>query len=309
MNVGCVGGAGFIGSAFVRKMITLGADVTVYDNFSRGTPKNLPDSVKLVKADAKEGGLNLRGMDWVVDFAARVAGARDLYNDPAPLLSDNIRITDSSLRAVVDCEVPNYFFVSSSCVYDFPGAKVPHVEDDTQICDTSYGFSKVVGEQMTNWYAKQFGFSARIVRLFNVYGQNDSPLFSHVIPDFFLKAEAIKKGEATTFPILGDGSQTRDFTWMDDVIEGLVMVMMSGEHLQPYNIGTGVETSVRRLAELVCEIVGVPIPAFPSELVAKEDIQRRAADASRLRSLGWRPETDLRAGLQRMYEARTKITA
>lgn len=306
MNVAILGGAGFIGSALARRLIADDQAVTVIDNFSRGIPKNIPDSVELIKADAKQGWPSLRGFDWVYDFAARVAGARDLYNDPAPLLTDNLLITTASLRAVVDAEVPNYFFVSSSCVYDFPGAKVPHVEDDTQICDTSYGFSKVAGEQMTKWYAKQYGFTARIVRLFNVYGPNDSPLFPHVIPDFFKKAEAARNG--VPFAIMGDGLQTRDFTYMDDVVEGLLTVTDKGEHLQPYNIGTGIQTSVRRLAELVCEIVGVT-PQFINELAAKEDIQRRAADASRLRALGWAPEVSLKEGLARMYAAKKTVAA
>ncbi len=300
MNVAVVGGAGFIGSRLVKRLVEDDQQVTVFDNFSRGKPTNLPDGITLVTADAKDGGMNLRGFDWVYDFAARVAGARDLYKDPAILLSDNLRITSSVLQAVVDGQVPNYFYVSSSCVYDFPGAKVPHVEEDTNICDTSYGFSKVIGEQLTKWYARQYGFNVRIARLFNVYGPGDSFLSPHVIPEFLRKAEEARTtGE---FAILGDGTQTRDFTWMGDVIEGLLTITDRGTHLQPYNIGTGKQHSIRQLAELVCEVAGLSGIRFTMESTPppKEDIQKRAADNTKLRGLGWEPLTDLRTGITAM---------
>ena len=301
MDIAVVGGAGFVGSALTRRLLADGHGVTVFDNTSRGDKSNVPQGVSFYEADARQG-LSLRGYDWVYDLAARVAGARDLYKDPATLLSDNIAITTGVLRSVAESKVPNYFFVSSSCVYDFPGAKVPHVEEDTNICDTSYGFSKVVGEQMTKWYARQYGFNARIARLFNVYGPGDSPKSPHVIPDFLKKAEEARTtGE---FPIFGDGTQTRAFTWMDDVVDGLVKIAHFGEHLQPYNVGTAHQTSMRELAELVCEVAGVSPVRFTMEATPppKEDIQKRSADNSKLRALGWEPQTSLRQGIERMIE-------
>src|SRR4029077_6648868 len=115
VNIAVIGGAGFVGSALVRRLHPE-HKVTVFDNFSRGAHINLPVGVKVVSADAMDGIPSLHGFDWVYDFAARVYGVRDLYNDPARLLADNIRITTASLEAVVLAKVPNYFYVSSSCV-------------------------------------------------------------------------------------------------------------------------------------------------------------------------------------------------
>ena len=302
MNIAVIGGAGFVGSALVRRLIP-DHEVTVYDNFSRGVPSNLPAGVHAITADLREDWVNLSGFDLVYDLAARVAGARDLYRDPATLLSDNLRITSTVLDAVATAKIPTYFYVSSSCVYDFPGAKVPHVEEDTNICDTSYGFSKVIGEQLTKWYAVQYGFTAKMARLFNVYGPGDSLQSPHVIPEFLRKAEEAKT--SGVFPIFGSGAQTRDFTWLGDVVEGLLTIAEKGAHLQPYNVGTGRQVSISRLAEIVCEAAGVS-PKFVTEDVPPppEDIQLRASDNTKLRSLGWEPKMTLEQGIALMVKER-----
>lgn len=298
MNIAILGGSGFIGSNLVKKLKD-DHKVTVFDNFSRGTEKNLPDDVLWQKVDAKNP-IDLKGFDRVYDFAARVAGVRDLYRDPATLLADNLAITSGIMKSVVDSGVKDYFYVSSSCVYDFPGAQVPHVEEDTNICDTSYGFSKVAGEQLVRWYARQYGFTYRLVRLFNVYGPGDSPLSPHVIPEFIRKAQEAKT--TGKFSILGSGEQTRDFTWMDDVISGILTVSQKGTPGQPYNIGTNQQTSINTLAKMVCDQMGV-YPEFTHEpSAAIEDIQYRAADNTKLRGLGWLPTVTLSQGIAKLCD-------
>jgi UDP-glucose 4-epimerase len=294
VNIAVIGGAGFVGSALSRALIERGEDVTVFDNASRGRIENVPVQATFVRTDASNV-MDLRGFDWVYDFAARVYGVRDLYKDPADMLAYNMTVTNAVLKAAM--EVPNYLYVSSSCVYDFPGAKVPHQEDDTNICDTSYGFSKVAGEQLVRWYAAQYGFSYKVARLFNVYGPGDSFKSPHVIPEFITKAEDAKTtGE---FRILGDGSQTRDFTWMDDTVAGIMAIADVGANGEAYNVGTGRAVSIRALAEIICREVGVS-PKFVSELAPREDIQRRSADNTKLRRLGWFPKMKLEDGIRRL---------
>src|SRR5438128_4375741 len=246
MNIAVIGGAGFVGSALVRELVKRDHKVVVYDNGSRG--KNVTEGAITIWTDGRLMPA-LEGFDMVYDFAARVYGVRDLYKDPAELLADNIAITIGVLKAVVAGKVPNYFYVSSSCVYDFPGAKVPHREDDTNICDTSYGFSKLAGEQLVKWYARQYGFVAKIARLFNVYGPGDSFQSPHVIPEFIKKAEEAKT--TGKFSILGTGDQSRDFTYMDDVVEGILAIAERGAHRQAYNIGTGRATLIREGATII----------------------------------------------------------
>lgn len=292
MKTAVVGGAGFVGSALVRRLIELGDEVTVFDNTSRGRMENIPVQANFVRTDASNA-MELRGFERVYDFAARVYGVRDLYKDPADILAYNITVTNAVLKAAV--EVPAYVYVSSSCVYDFPDAKVPHIEDDTNICDTSYGFSKVAGEQLVRWYSKQYGFGARIARLFNVYGPGDSMLSPHVIPEFIRKAEEAKT--TGTFSILGDGQQTRDFTWLNDTVEGILTIATHGQDGQAYNVGTGREVSIGMLAGMVCRMVGVS-PTFVHEPAPKEDIQRRCANIIKLTELGWWPTVTLEDGLR-----------
>ena len=299
MNVAVVGGAGFVGSALVRALIEQGQSVTVFDNFSRGVEQNLPEGAAPVHMDAKD--LRYIGPFQVVyDLAARVYGVRDLYKNPADLLADNIAITSAILRAATNSRVPRYVYVSSSCVYDFPGAEVPHREDDTDICDTSYGFSKVAGEQLCRWFARQYGFDLRIVRLFNVFGPGDSFQSPHVIPEFIRKArEARGTG---TFEILGSGRQTRDFTWHNDCVRGILVAAILGAPSEAYNIGTGREVSVNALAHMVCDEIGVT-PEFIHVPAPAEDIQRRAANADKLKALGWSPEVSLEAGIRLLAAA------
>jgi len=305
MNIAVIGGAGFVGSALVRELVKRDHKVVVYDNGSRG--KNITPGATTIWTDGRLMPA-LEGFDMVYDFAARVYGVRDLYKDPADLLAYNITLTTDVLKAVVAGKVPAYFYVSSSCVYDFPGAKVPHKEDDTNICDTSYGFSKLAGEQLTKWYARQYGFVAKIARLFNVYGPGDSMQSPHVIPEFIRKAEEAKT--TGKFAILGSGMQTRDFTYMDDVVEGLLTIAERGAHLEAYNIGTGREVTIMEVARKAIyyqtEMTSKDY-LIVNEPVAFEDIQRRAADNAKLRALGWEPKVSLEEGLLRLIDVEVPV--
>src|SRR4029077_13602036 len=294
MNIAVMGGAGFVGSALSRRLIADGHQVTIYDNGSRG--KNKEPGAKMVWAGID--GLP-KGTELVYDLAAGVYGVRDLDKAPAALLAYNITLTTDVLKSVVAAKVPRYVYVSSSCVYDFPGAKVPHKEDDTNICDTSYGFSKLAGEQLAKWYGRQYGFSVKIARLFNVYGPGDSMQSPHVIPEFIKKAEAAKT--TSTFAILGSGEQTRDFTYMDDVVAGLLRITERGADFEAYNVGTGFMFTINEIAHVICEPMGVT-PQFVHEPAPIEDIQRRCADNEKLRALGWEPTVAIWEGVRRVMK-------
>jgi GDP-L-fucose synthase len=233
---------------------------------------------------------------------------RDLYKDPAQLLADNIGITTAVLKAGLRRRCPTTSSSRAHACTTSPARRCRTSRADTDICDTSYGFAKVVGEQLTKWYSRQYNFATRVARLFNVYGPGDSFQSPHVIPEFIRKAEAAKT--SGKFEILGLGNQTRDFTHMDDCISGLLAIMERGIPGEAYNVGTGREISIRALAEMVCAEVGVS-PEFTYEAVAKEDIQRRAADnAKGIRSgrgVGWNPLTS-RSRPMRNQEARRRAS-
>jgi UDP-glucose 4-epimerase len=220
-------------------------------------------------------------------------------------LADNLSTTIHLLRCSAAAQVPQYIFISSSCVYDFAGARVPHREDDIGICNTSYGLCKMVGEELCRWYAAQYGLRTKIARLFNVYGPGDSFLSPHVIPDFMRKAWEISKGYTRAFPIMGGGQQTRDFTWVDDAAQGILAVAHLGVPGEAYNVGTGHSVTIRRLAEMVLRTFGLEehVVGFAHEDAPTQDIQQRCASVDKaFRDLRWQATTRLADGLQRVKD-------
>lgn len=314
MKVLVVGGAGFVGSHVVTLLHERGHYVTVADNLSRGAESNLPDTCTFLCCDARDIKADLaERYDIIYDFAARVYGVRDLYARPADLLAENVEVTISLLRAAVCGKIKRYVYISSSCVYDHLNARVPHREDDIGLCDTSYGLSKLFGEELCRYYARQHGLSVPIARLFNVYGPRDSFQSPHVIPDFMRKAWAVVRRGAREFPIIGDGNQTRDFTWVEDAAAGILAVGEHGTSGEAYNIGTGREISIKSLAWKICDLfsasVAEPSPAAGAAAVFRydpappEDIRRRAASTGKARDvLGWEAKTTLAEGLFRVRD-------
>ena len=315
MKTVVAGGAGFVGGYVVERLLAQGHEVTVLDNLSRGKVSNLPDKGDMRTMDVRYvAALDLRGADRVYDFAARVFGVRTLYSEPADLLAYNLEVTVALLKAAAAAGVRDYVYVSSSCIYDHPKARVPHREDDIGLCDTSYGLSKLVGEELCRYYAQQYDVRVRTVRLFNVYGPRDSFVGAHVIPDFIRKAWRVAKGETREFSIIGDGSQTRDFTWVDDAADAIVVVADKGSPGEAYNVGTGRELTMYALAMKVCDLFGLKMaggahvanagqPYFTFEEAPRQDIQRRSASVVKIaRDTGWKPEVGLEEGLRRVKD-------
>jgi nucleoside-diphosphate-sugar epimerase len=309
MHALVAGGAGFVGGYLVDLLRREHWAVTVLDDFSRGRLETLPDGILVWNADVRRlqpDTLTGAGIDVVFDLAARVYGVRDLYAQPGRLLADNLEVTCHLVRCAVAAGIQRYVYVSSSCVYDHPAAKVPHHEDDVGLCNTSYGLSKLVGEELCRYAAQETGMAVRIARLFNVYGPRDSWQSAHVIPDFLRKAWRLATGQATDFPIIGDGAQSRDFTWAPDVARGILAIAEQGGNAVPYNLGTGQEITVRNLAHLICRLFGLDPSqvAFTHEPAPAEDIRRLAADITRAQQdLAWEPSVHLEEGLRHLKDA------
>lgn len=307
----CVtGGAGFLGSHLVDALIDSKAEVTVIDNLERGSAENLEhsiDKINFLQRDLKYHSLyeSLHWyppkFDYVFDLAAKVYGIRGLYSKPATMLSDNLRITQNTLKQV-RCE--KYIYVSSSCVYDSDTAKVPHKEDDIGLINSFYGWSKYMGEKLCEAYHQETELNYTIVRPFNVYGPRDSLRYPHVIPDFIQKAKRIKK-HSGLFEILGDGQQTRSFTYIKDAVEGLLLAAEKGG-CKAYNIGCETETSINDLAFKICSLMEIWALSTPREGLGlvylppiEGDVRRRCANSERARQeLGWEAKTPLEEGLK-----------
>lgn len=306
------GGAGFVGSHLVTALHERGAHVTVIDNCSRGAKGNLEelgDAIKFVEWDLDMEAPNFFKADLVFDLAAVVFGVRHLYEEGADILTTNLRITQNVLEAAVSFYVKRLIYVSSSCVYDFEGVSVPHVESDVRFPESSYGQSKYIGEVLCHAYAEQHGIDIRMARLFNVYGPGDSGNSPHVIPDFMRKAHAIKvakdAGQAPgPFVMIGDGEQTRSFCYVDDIVDGLLSLggtPQGGPHV--YNIGTEDAVCMNVLASKIMKMYG--IAKWPTQGVTAPsmDVRERSADITLAKTfLEWEPKVDLETGLARTRE-------
>ena len=301
----CTGGAGFVGSVLV-KVLAGKHEITVIDNLSRGKTENLEgylNKIKFIKHDMKNP-IQLEDFDYVFDLAARVYGITKLYEDEPGFLRENTSILLNTLECVKD-KVKHYFYVSSSCVYNFEGCPKPHKEDDaTQIPKTGYDISKRFGEEIIKLYAEHYGFNYTIIRPFNVYGPLEGEEGPHVITDFFNRIIDERKNRTDKFWMLGSGEQTRSFTYIKDFVDALVFLMGKEEAKNStFNIGTGIETRIIDLLRLCFEVSGMNLDEYELEYkpAIKGDVPSRNPDVSKIMALGWKSKYSLEEGLRESW--------
>lgn len=299
------GGAGFIGSAVVRRLVHLGHDVRVVDDLSKGRPDNLPERCELLTGDIAAPDVcrsAFQDVEVCFHLAAKIGGIGYFHQYPASILDENNLMLSRVFRQATETGA-KVVYVSSSMVFERAG-EFPTPEDAIDRFPppfSAYGFSKLIGEWYCRAFYEQHGTPFAIARPFNAYGPGelpeDEPGLAHVIPDLIRK---ILSGERP-IPIFGDGRQSRSFTYVDDVADALVTIGLQREAVgQDFNIGTGVETSILELLRdlwRACGEAGEPdvvsLPALPV------DVPRRVPDVSKIRSvLGWNSSVSLEDGLR-----------
>jgi nucleoside-diphosphate-sugar epimerase len=292
------GGAGFIGSHIVRALVRDGQQVHVFDDFSRGHPASIPREVTIHQGDIRHLEELMEACENVdeVIHLAYVNGTRTFYDDPCRVLDIGVRGVVNLLDACCLCEIPRLMLVSSSevCQTDDMSETAPLTIPDPHNPRFSYSAGKIISEMM----AIHCGFFEwmTIVRPFNVYGPGMPE--GHVIPDFKKKLEE----RESPFTIVGDGSQTRSFCYVDDFVDGFMMVRARGEHNGIYNVGTPEEISIRDLARLMLKIYGEPMSRQNIQekyQLRDGSIARRKPDISKIAALGYRPKVSLTEGLRR----------
>ncbi len=306
------GGSGFIGAALVRRLVRDGHAVRVLDDNSRGAVRRLAGiqgDIDVVEADVRDAAAvrsAARGADSIIHLAY-VNGTERFYREPEHVLDVAIR----GMLAVLDaCRVENVrelLLVSSSEVYQTP-QHVPTAEDvplsvpDVLNPRYSYGGGKIACELMAINYGRTGFDRVTIVRPHNVYGPDMGS--DHVLPQFILRAYdavAAHPTGAVPFAIQGDGSQTRAFTHIDDLVNGTMAVLERGGHLEIYHVGNPEEIAMRdvvtelfRHLERTPEIVAGPAPSGGT--------QRRCPDIRKVQSLGFSPRVSLDTGLPPMID-------
>jgi len=300
------GGAGFIGSRLVDRLLREGHEVTVLDSLLAGTTGNLEEhlnsaSLHLIKADVR----NLRAVKKAVKGASAVFHLAALINVPLsvedPVLTNdvNVRGTLSVLEASLAENVDRFIFMSSSAVYG-EARYLPINEEHPTTPLSPYGVSKLAAENYCRNYHEIHGLRTCCLRLFNVYGpRQHANSYSGVISKFIRK---VQSGESPV--VYGDGKQTRDFIHLEDVIDACVLAMESTDiDGGTFNVGTGKPTTIRELADIITELLGKTRLGPVFEKPRRGDVKDSYADISRARkSLSFKPRTELKNGLKSLIE-------
>jgi len=305
------GGAGFIGSHLCERLLRDGVHVICLDNFDsfydpnikiknvQGIVKKFPDRFELITGDIRNQELlseffKKNQIDLVIHLAAR-AGVRPSIAQPLLYQDVNIRGTVVILEACKEFGIKKLLFASSSSVYG-ENQRVPFSEEDLNIQPISpYGVTKRAGELLCYSYHHLNGMDIACLRIFTAYGPRQRPEMA--IHKF---TRLIDHGEK--IPIFGDGSSRRDYTYIDDLIEGILSVIHHHKGFETYNLGESQTISLKELVQFIEEALGkkANIEMFEPQ---PGDVSITYADITKAkRMLGYQPKVNMKEGIKRFVE-------
>jgi UDP-glucose 4-epimerase len=299
------GGAGFIGSNIVKRLLSEGHVVRVVDNFSTGKKKNIApflDKIDLLDGDFTDLDVArsaVKGMDYVIHTGAIPSVPRSV-DDPIKTNNSNITGTLNLLIASRDEKVKRFVYSASSSAYG--DSKVMPKEETMPTAPKSpYAIQKLVGEMYCQNFYKIYGLETVCLRYFNVFGPNQDPesVYSAVIPMFIKK---ILKGETPV--INGDGTTSRDFTYVDNNVDANLRACVAGSECagEVINIACGYEVSLNELVQKINTELGTDVkPEYKDERVG--DVKHSLAEISRAEKLlGYKPLVSFEEGLKKTIE-------
>jgi UDP-glucuronate 4-epimerase len=305
------GGAGFIGSHLCERLLRGGDQVVCFDNFDNfydpdikirnveGINKKFPDRLKLITGDIRNSehlqeAFQKNRIDLVVHLAAR-AGVRPSIEQPLLYQDVNIRGTMVLLEFCKEYKVKDFIFASSSSVYG-ENQRVPFSEKDLDIQPISpYGATKRAGELLSYSYHHLYGMNIACLRIFTAYGPRQRPEMA--IHKF---TRLVDQGEKV--PMFGDGSSRRDYTYIDDLIEGILSIIHRSKGFEVYNLGESQTTSLKELIQLIEKALGKK--ALVEMLQPQPgDVSTTYADITKAKEmLGYRPKVKMEEGIRRFVE-------
>lgn len=292
------GGAGFVGSVLVDRLVKAGGRVTVLDDLFTGTRDAIPAAVDFVEGSVADQALVndlVKRHSLIFHLAARniIASTADPRDD----FATNIGGTLNVLLAAREAHVERVVYSSSASVYGNPRS-IPINEDDALVTLSPYAVSKLAGENYCMAFYESYAVPIAVLRYSNVYGPYQRPEnpYCGVVSKFI---QAVYEGRKIS--IHGDGGQTRDFTFVDDAVDAtLVAAIHPRAEGEVFNVGTGIETSVNDLAETIGRVSSRPITVEYVDRRDVDNIRRRVVNIEKIRRmLRWSPQVTLERGLAR----------
>ena len=295
------GGAGFIGSNLAEKLLARGYEVIVYDNFDNyylGKEHNIKNLIKnpnfkLVKGDILnyDSLLSIPKVDVIFHLAAQ-PGVRFSMRFPEKTIRVNILGTYNVLKAAVERGIKKVVFASSSSVYGVP-VYLPIDERHPTNPISVYGVSKLAAEKICKMFAELHKISVTALRFHTVYGPRQRP-------DMAIYKWTRQLFSSKPLTIYGDGQQTRDFTYVGDIVKGIILASETDEdEFEIYNLGSGRTYRVLDVIKILEEVTGLEAKLSFEEPKAG-DVPHTHADISKAsRKLGYKPEVDLREGIEK----------
>lgn len=296
MRVLVTGGAGFIGSHIADLLLESGHDVAVVDNLSSGKKENIPEKANFYELDIRTG-CEPAFADFRPEAVVHQAAQMDVRRSVAEPDFDaevNVLGTVRLLQNCVKHSVSKFLFASTGGAIYGEQDDFPATEDHPQRPISPYGVSKLSGERYLFYYNAEHGLPYVALRYANVYGPRQDPHGEAGVVAIF--SGKLARGETST--INGTGEQTRDYVFVRDVARANLLALENDIPSGAYNIGTGVETSVNELYEILREGANKDLP--PEHGSAKPGEQTRSCVDPSLaeRALGWRPEIEISSGLK-----------
>ena len=292
------GHRGLVGSAIVRNLEEKG-----FNNIICRTHKELD----LTNQNEVRRFFEEERPEYVFLAAAKVGGRHANNTYPADFIYENLMIQNNVIKAAHDFEVKKLLFLGSTCIY--PKMAPQPIKEDYLLTgaleetNEAYAVAKIAGLEMCKFFKRQYGDNFISCMPTNLYGPNDNFDLknSHVLPALIRKFHEAKVNNSEVVEVWGTGKPLREFLYVDDMADACVFLMENYDGEQHVNIGTGVEVSIRELAETVKEVVG-----FAGELVFNTDMPdgtpRKLTTVDKLNGLGWRHKVDLNNGITMAYE-------
>ena len=300
------GGAGFIGSYLSNRLINENYSVDIVDNQFRGDYNRVDKRVKIYNIDLtkfEELSQLPKNYDWIFHLAA-VNGTDNFYKIQSKVFEvgvksclniyDYFKYSKSSIIVASSAEVyqtPTIVPTNESVSLVIPDVKNPRY---------SYGGSKILSELLVMNYGLDFFEKAIIFRPHNIYGPNMG--FKHVVPQLINKLKNSKDNDINSIELIGDGSETRAFCYVDDLVDGLLILMKKGKDKEIYHIGNDDELSIFDLATKITNLVDNKINIRKGEQTHLGGTMRRCPDISKMRKIGYEPNISIDSGLKKSVE-------